>query len=136
MKRLLDLISKSNICHREQSLKVVDVIKTQKHLTQLGCPFLPTGFIDFLKQYNGVSASDCAILGVPPLNDERLNIIKFNKQFNNSSEMTILGYDDSAFLVYNSAENMYKLLDRSNKIVLDEYSENELVYALNSILHI
>ena len=136
MNRLLELIAKSDVCHKENALKSVDIIRTQKDLVKMGCPFLPVEFIDFLKHYNGVSASDCAILGVPPLEDDRLNIVEFNKQYNGSTNMAILGYDDSAFLVYDNNENLYKLLDRADLVLLDEYAHDELVYALNSILHI
>lgn len=136
MNRLLELIAKSDVCHKENALKSVDIIRTQKDLVKMGCPFLPVEFIDFLKHYNGVSASDCAILGVPPLEDDRLNIVEFNKQYNGSTNMAILGYDDSAFLVYDNNENLYKLLDRADLVLLDEYAPDELVYALNSILHI
>ncbi|MBE6450673.1 MAG: hypothetical protein E7016_01770 [Alphaproteobacteria bacterium] len=136
MNRLLELIAKSDVCHKENALKSVDIIRTQKDLVKMGCPFLPVEFIDFLKHYNGVSASDCAILGVPPLEDDRLNIVEFNKQYNSSTNMAILGYDDSAFLVYDNNENLYKLLDRADLVLLDEYAPDEIVYALNSILHI
>ena len=136
MNRLLELIAKSDVCHKENALKSVDIIRTQKDLVKMGCPFLPVEFIDFLKHYNGVSASDCAILGVPPLEDDRLNIVEFNKQYNGSTNMAILGYDDSAFLVYDNNENLYKLLDRADLVLLDEYAHDEFVYALNSILHI
>lgn len=136
MNRLLELIAKSDVCHKENALKSVDIIRTQKDLVKMGCPFLPVEFIDFLKHYNGVSASDCAILGVPPLEDDRLNIVEFNKQYNGSTNMAILGYDDSAFLVYDNNENLYKLLDRADLVLLDEYAPDEIVYALNSILHI
>ena len=87
-------------------------------------------------QYNGVMASDSAILGIPPLENERLNIVDFNAEYNALPNIAILGYDDSAFLVYDNAENKYKLIDRYDGIMLDEYLEDELVYALNSILHI
>lgn len=136
MQRLLNLIEKNNVCHKEAPLKTVDVIKTQKELVKLGCPFLPVEYIDFLKQYNGVSSSDCAILGIPPLDDDRLNIVEYNSQFNASSDITILGYDDDAYLVYDNQENNYKLVERTTMQVLEVYSNDELVYALNSILHI
>ena len=136
MKRFLELIDNSKICYKEKPLQSIDIIKTQKELVKSGCPFLPSEFIDFLKQYNGVMASDSAILGIPPLENERLNIVDFNAEYNALLNIAILGYDDSAFLVYDNAENKYKLIDRYDGIMLDEYLEDELVYALNSILHI
>ena len=136
MIRILELIKSSRICHKEKPLQCVDIIKTQKDLVKMGCPFLPVEFVDFLKQFNGVKASDCAILGIPPLEDNSLNIVEFNKQFNGSTDVAILGYDDSVFLIYDNNENLYKLLDRADSVLLDEYGPDELVYALNSILHI
>ena len=136
MLRLFKLIESSNICHKEKPLQLIDVIKTQKDLVKMGCPFLPVEFIDFLKQFNGVSASDCAILGIPPLDDNRLNIVEYNMQFNASDDVAIIGYDDSAYLIYDNSENKYKLIDKNDMIVLEEFLNDELVYALNSILHI
>ena len=136
MKRFLELIDNSKLCYKEKPLQSIDVIITQKDLVKMGCPFLPTGFIDFLKQYNGLTSSDSVIFGIPPLENESLNIVDFNARYNTLPNMAILGYDDSAFLVYDNAENKYKLIDRYDDVMLDEYLEDELVYALNSILHI
>lgn len=135
MIELINYINKSNLCHKEEPLKVVDIIKTQKELVRMGYPFLPSDFIEFLTYYNGIRASDCAILGIPPLQDSKLNIVEFNAQFNNSINMSILGYDDSVFLVYDNIEQKYKLIDKSNMVMIEEFLNDELVFALNSILH-
>lgn len=136
MIELLKCITKNNICHKEKPLQSADIIKTQKSLILQGCPFLPVDFLSFLKHFNGVKASDSAILGIAPLEDDSLNIVEFNARFNFAENKAILGYDDSTFLIYDNTDNRYKLVDRYDMIVLDVFSDNELVYAINSILHL
>ncbi len=136
MIELLKYINSSCSCHKEESLQTIDIIKTQKELVKKGCPFLPKEYIEFLKNYNGISAADCGILGIPPLDDNRLNIIEYNANNNASTDVAILGYDDSTYLIYDNKENTYKLIDRVSTVVLETFLSNELAFALNSILHL
>lgn len=135
MIELINYIKKSHVCHKEEPLNIVDIIKTQKELVRMECPFLPADFIEFLTTFNGIRASDCAILGISPLQDKALDIVEFNNQFNDSPDTAILGYDDSVFLIYDNTENNYKLIDKNNMMVVEEFLNDELVFALNSILH-
>ena len=135
MIELLKYIKASQKCYKEEPLNVVDIIKTQKELVRIGCPFLPVDYIEFLTHFNGLRASDCAILGIAPLSDTQLDIVKFNAAYNNSSNIAILGYDDSVFLVYDNIEQKYKLIDKANSVVIEEFLNDELVFAINSILH-
>ena len=45
MIELINYIKKSHVCHKEEPLNVVDIIKTQKELVRMECPFLPADFI-------------------------------------------------------------------------------------------
>lgn len=136
MQRVLNLLSQGKYLHTEAPLDVKDVILAQKNMVKKGYPFLPVGFLNFLQNYNGVSANDSAVLGIPPLADDGLNIIKFNREFNRDDSSVILGYDDFCFLVYNKPLNCYQLVDKSGDMVLEEFTEDELEYALISILHV
>ena len=135
MKRLLAQIAKSNRYIKEAPLEAVDIIKTQKKLVQQGYPFLPVEFIDFLKCHNGLSASDSAVLGIPPLENESLNILTFNQNYNAVANTAILGYDDMYYLLFDNLKQRYMLVDRIGFDVIEEYLSDELVYAINSILH-
>ena len=104
MIELINYIKKSNFYHKEKPLQVTDIIKTQRELVRQGCPFLPTAFIEFLKYFNGIRASDSAILGIAPLDDKSLNIVDFNVRLNASKDVAILGYDDEVFLIYDGTE--------------------------------
>ena len=135
MKRLLAQIAKSNRYIKEAPLEAVDIIKTQKKLVQQGYPFLPVEFIDFLKYHNGLSTSDSAVLGIPPLENESLNILTFNQNYNAVANTAILGYDDMYYLLFDNLKQRYMLVDRIGFDVIEEYLSDELVYAINSILH-
>lgn len=134
MKRLLEQIAQTNRYKKEAPLETIDIIQTQKTLVKDGYPFLPVEFIEFLKHYNGLSATDSAVLGILK-NNSSLDIYAFNKVFNAIENTAILAYDDMTYLVFDNNENSYKLVDRTDFVTIDEYLSDELVYALNSILH-
>lgn len=136
MDKILSLLSENNYIKLEAPLDVRNVIGAQKELTRHGVPILPEGFIKFLRCYNGLSCQDSCVLGIPPVNNSRLDIVEFNEEFNNSSDMVILGYDDFGYLVYNSSTKTYQLIDKDGGLVIEEFMEDELEYALISIIHI
>lgn len=136
MKRLIELLQHNHFINPEKPLETKDVLVMQKKLVQEGYPFLPKAFLEFLKYYNGVEAMDSAVLGILPDSDSMLDVLNFNKAFNSSDDKTILAYDDSCFLVYDESSEKYLLLDRYSSDVLDQFMEDELVYGLNSVLHL
>lgn len=136
MEKLTEFLAQCGYVHLEKPLNVKNVVLAQKELTRQGLPMLPQLFLDFLRQYNGVSAQDSKILGVPPLENANLDIIEFNRDFNQSADMVILGYDDFGFLVYNAAAKTYQLVDKDSAMVLEEFADNELEYAVMSVLHV
>ena len=136
MTDFLDFLARSKYVELEKPLEIKDVIQAQKELVREGFPFLPTDFLEFLRHYNGVKAADSAILGIPPLPHPDLDIKSFNQEFNTDSDKVILGYDDFGFLIYDSQNKVYQLVDRGGVMVLEEFAEDELGYALNSVLHV
>lgn len=136
MGKFLKLLERNKYVHKEEPLAVKDVILAQKDLVKRGYPFLPTAFLEFLQCYNGLSANDSAILGIPPLVESKLDIVKYNREFNHSASLVILGYDDFGFLVYNHPLNCYQLVDKGGNMVLEEFADDELEYALISVLHV
>jgi hypothetical protein len=136
MEKFLKLLAQNKYLHKEEPLAVKDIILTQKKLVKRGYPFLPAEFLKFLQHYNGVSANDSAVLGIPPLADGRLDIVKYNREFNDDAASVILGHDDFGFLVYNQPLNCYQLVDKDSNMVLEEFADDELEYALISVLHV
>ena len=134
MEKFLNLLAHNKYLHKEEPLAVKDVILTQKKMVKRGYPFLPEAFLRFLQHYNGVSANDSAILGIPPLAESKLDIVKYNREFNHNASLVILGYDDFGFLVYNHPLNCYQLVDKGGNMVLEEFADDELEYALISVL--
>lgn len=135
MKNFVSMLKKSADISIEAPLESKNVILTQKELVRNGYPFLPVSFLEFLQLCNGISGIDSAILGVSPDGSDNLDIIAYNQLFNATADLVIIGYDDFAFLVYNRAQNLYQLVDRDSNMVLEGYQEQELKYALNTILH-
>lgn len=136
MKQFLNFLAQSKYVELEKPLEIKDVIQAQKELVREGFPFLPTDFLEFLRHYNGVKAVDSAILGIPPLRHPDLDIKAFNQEFNTDSDKVILGYDDFGFLIFDAQNKLYQLVDRGGVMVLEEFADDELGYALNSVLHV
>lgn len=136
MDNFIKSLKESKYLEPETPLAVKNTIIAQKELTKQGLVMLPTAFIEFLYHCNGVSAQDSCILGIPPVNNNKLDIIEFNKDYNRSDDMVILGYDDFAFLVYNTTSKTYQLVDKESQMVLEEFQDNELKYAVMSVLHV
>lgn len=136
MNRFLHLLSQNKYIHAENPLAVKDVILAQKKMVKDGYPFLPEAFLNFLRLHNGVLANDSALLGIAPLANKQLDIFKFNREFNRNLSVVILGYDDFCYLVYNKPLNCYQLVDKGGDMVLEEFADDELEYALISVLHV
>lgn len=134
MTEFLNFITKNHLLKKEKPLCIRDVIEIQKGLLQSGFATLPESFIDLLKICNGIKGEDGAVLGINPEN-KSLNIVAFNKAHNHSTQKIILGYDDFAFLVFDSAEQKYFLIDRTDGAELDDFLESEFSSAISSILH-
>lgn len=136
MSTLSRMILKSRQITPEAPWKVKDVIEAQKELVLKSGVFLPLSFIAFLKVCNGLEGADSAVLGIPPVKNERLNIINFNAQRDLPEKTLILGYDDFCFLVYDDHDKLYKLTDKETGMILESFEETKWEDALLSIIHI
>lgn len=137
MDKILSLLSDSRSGLKLGTpLNTKDIISVQKALTRQGLPVLPSAFINFLRHYNGVKSQDSHILGIAPVSDEQEDIVSFNDEYNQSSDMVILGYDDFGYLVYNTSTKTYQLVDKEGGMVIEEFFEDELEYALISVIHV
>lgn len=134
MKRFLKLLAQSRYAKTEQPLAVNDVILLQKELIRDGHPFVPEEYLRFLQIYNGVRGVDSVLLGINTKEPE-LDLLQYNQAFNETKNMVILGYDDYSHLVYNSALKEYQIIDNLSEMVVEEFAENELEYALNVIFN-
>ncbi len=134
MNELLEFLEQNKALKKEKPLVCLDVIQAQKGLVQSGFPLLPKDFVALLKIYNGIQGEDGIILGID-LEDERMDIVRFNKHYNTSTQKVILGYDDTAFLVFDSQTKEYLLLDRTDGLALDDFLEDEFSSAIASVLH-
>lgn len=134
MSELFQLLAQNAALKKENPLSPKDIIGTQKELTYAGFPIIPEQFLLLLRQFNGIKGEDGAVLGITPKN-KLLDILVFNKAHNASSQKIILGYDDFAFLVFDSAEQKYFLIDRTDGTELDDFLESEFSSAISSILH-
>ena len=134
MSELFQLLAQNADLKKENPLSPKDIISTQKELAHAGFPMIPEKFILLLRHFNGIKGEDSAVLGISPEN-KSLNIVAFNKAHNHSTQKIILGYDDFAFLVFDSTEQKYFLLDRTDSAELDDFLDSEFSSAISSILH-
>lgn len=136
MSSLARMVLKSRQITPQSPLQVKDVIEAQKEILSQKGVFLPKEFISFLKECNGLEGADSVILGIPPIKNERLNLLSFNALKEMPPKVVILGYDDFCFLVYDADDNLYKLIDKEAKTVLENFENKEWEDALLSIIHI
>jgi len=134
MSELFQLLAQNAALKKENPLSPKDIIGAQKELTHAGFPIIPEQFLLLLRQFNGIKGEDGAVLGISPKN-KLLDILVFNKAHNASAQKIILGYDDFAFLVFDSAEQKYFLIDRTDGTELDDFLESEFSSAVSNILH-
>ena len=135
MGALLKLIRKNKSARTEPPLEKKDIIVAQKELVKDNCPFLPAEFIRFLENYNGVEGVDSAILGIPPVQNKALDLIAFNKIRKTPQGMTILGYDDFCFLIFDNNLEQYALISHDLQTTLETFAKEEWEDALLSIIH-
>lgn len=135
MEYLIDYLKQNNVSACGEPLTSPEIVTTQKMLNQKGFACLPPAFLQFLEAYNGVKEGESAILGILGKNDN-LDIVRFNESRNGRPETLILAYDDFTFLLYDAVQKKYFLIDSDAHDIIDEYSEDELELALNSIIHL
>lgn len=127
MQHLLNYLEQLNISGCGAPLSLQEALKTFR---ELSFP-LPEQYMRFLGLYNGISGNGFALLALGADPDIRT----FNQKHNKSAHQLILGYDEFSFLVYDSEQKLYLLVDRSSSEVIEEFLEDEFEFALNSILH-
>ena len=135
MGELLKLIRKNKGTKTELPLQKKDVIAAQKELNKDGYFSLPVEFIRFLEKCNGVEGVDSAILGIPPVQNQALDLMAFNKVKNTPQGMIILGYDDFCFLVFDNHQEQYALISHDLQTTLETFEKEEWEDALLSIIH-
>ncbi|MBO4294864.1 MAG: hypothetical protein J5896_05405 [Alphaproteobacteria bacterium] len=135
MKNLLKLLENSTDFQKKPPLTPKDAILAQKDLTQAGLSILPDEFMSLLKIHNGLRSEDGTVLGIH-LRDDLLDIVTFNKHHNASLHRIILGYDTFNYLVFDSQQRKYLLIDRTDGFQTDEFLSDEIESAFCSILHI
>ena len=134
MNELFQFIEQNTSLVKEKPLESKKIISAQKELTRAGFPLIPENFLLLLKHCNGIKGEDGAILGISPEN-KSLDIVSFNITQNASKQKIILGYDDFALLVYDTHQEKYLLLDRTDGMELDDFLKSEFSSAINSVLH-
>lgn len=108
------------------------IIRIQQELKLNRLPAIPEDYVEFLHHYNIVSHNSGTLWGINPngyagdLLSENLNLEL------PSADILILGCDEFDFLAYNSAKNVYQILDRDDFVVLQTYQR--LDTAINYIL--
>lgn len=136
MKQFIENLFNDPYFQQEAPLPEKDILLTQRELVREGYPFLPLSYLKFLQAANGVMGVDSALLGIPPTANGELDIVAYNVMFNQTNNMVIIGYDEFNFLVYNHAVQKYQLIDREDNLVIEEFTEDEIKFALNSVINI
>lgn len=135
MGELLNLIRKNKGSKTALPLQKKDIIAAQKELNKDKLSSLPADFIRFLEKCNGVEGVDSTILGIPPIQNQTLDLIAFNKLKNTPQGMIILGYDDFCFLVFDNNQEQYALISHDLQTTLETFEKEEWEDALLSIIH-
>ncbi len=136
MKKLMEFLTSHKEFDIEAPLDAKDLILLQKNFAKNNYPMLPLSFLHFLQHANGISTGESVILGINDGAGEVPDIVMYNQMFNQTNDQVIIGYDDFDFLVYNHTSQKYQLIDREDNVVVEEYAEDDLEYALTSVLHI
>lgn len=100
------------------------VIVTQQFLKQHGFAGLPSEFVEFLHNSNGIISDGGVICGIHSNKNNTdistLNILIFHPLH---KDMVFLGYDDFDYLAYNQKHKVYQIIDKDDLEVLEEYTD-------------
>lgn len=127
MNRFLKEIEGKNFAHGEK-LEPEALIIAQKVLHNMGLGMIPKSYADFLKHYNGLKYDGSYLFGATV--DDDLDIIDQNEKISKPENALLIGCNDFDLLCYDPKSTSYKVVDRGDFAVTDEYSEDELDYAL------
>lgn len=132
MKILAEL--KKHNTYSPQPLSPQDLIYAQKTLLKFGFAEIPEEFCNFLHQINGFAYEGEHIFGIipEPLNFmDIINVNILNKE-KIKQEQLILADNEFDFLIFESKNKSYQIVDKQDLAVLEEY--NTLEQGLNSII--
>lgn len=135
MKNLLTYLAKNNdfplIPTQSES-----IIFAQKTLKKLGFSPLPQELADFLHHQNGFKAEDCRIFGIFPEPNNLMDIVNANIFYQDkfSKDQLLIAENTFDFLLYDTTKQIYKIIDKQDFNVLEEYKTLEK--ALENIIKI
>ena len=131
--KILDKLKKQN-AYAVEPLSPQDLIYAQKTLLKFGFAEIPEEVCNFLHQINGFAYEGCHIFGIipEPLNFmDIINVNILNKEKLRQNQL-ILADNEFDFLIFNSKNKSYQIVDKQDLAVLEEY--NNLEQGLNSII--
>ena len=122
MQELINMISDDNEIGKNTPVDSGKLLVEKVYLKHKYKIELPEEFIEFLKNFNGLSADDAKILGIHPTSGFYKDIIEFNDTaiLHDSADKIILGYDDFDYMVYNQSTKTYQMLEKLNNDLTDE----------------
>lgn len=110
------------------------LIVAQKVFFNYGMAGIPASYADFLKQYNGIKSGGAYLFGATV--DDDLDIIDKNLQMSKPENTLLLGYNDFDLLVFDYTTKSYQIVDRLDFAVLENYTEDEIDFALRQIFNV
>lgn len=134
-----EIIKKIQITPNTGLGKPVDsrkIILCQKELMKNQIAPIPNPFLELLHTYNAISYDGAEIFGISPNEKFFLDILKANQMspFTDKTKFVVLGCDEFDYMVYNTTNSTYQIIDKEDLEVLEEYTEIE--QALYHILKI
>ena len=135
MEKLLTYLAKNND-FSHNTAKAEMLIFAQKTLKKLGFAPLPQELTDFLHLQNGFKAEDCRIFGIYPEPNNLMDIVNANIFYQDkfSKDQLLIAENAFDFLLYDTTKQIYKIIDKQDFNVLEEYKTLEK--ALENIIKI
>lgn len=135
MKNMLKTLAKEN----EGSLPAVkteNIIFAQKTLKKFGFTIFPKELTDFWHQQNGFSAEGCHIFGIIPEPNNLMDIVNINIFYQDKlpKNNLLIAENEFDFLIYDASHQVYKIIDKQDLNVLEEYASFE--QAIENIIKI
>ncbi len=131
---LIEILGKADI-GRNFPATTINISKTNIALKEKQWPMLPKDFQTILLNYNGLSNEGAIMLGIEEGNNFFPNLLEYNSFIltNKHADFLILGYDDFFYMIFDTKDNKYKIVDQDDfsEIVSSEDIGDSLSYLLS-----
>ena len=125
MQKLVKQLKTLSEANAGKPVSTKQIILCQRSLNDNGIAQIPAEYVEILHHFNAFAYDGGFLYGIAPLKGFFMDIIGENLLADLPFPETtiVLGSDECCYLVWNTEQNRYQLIDKTDQMVLNTYTD-------------